>query len=217
MPASRAAEPVWALVSGLPSGKRKGRLFMVVQAWVDVSGNEPKSGPIIVFGGFLSSYEKWSEFSEAWDAELAKEPRLEYFKMSEAASLSDQFHRRKGWDETKRDARVLQFAWIIRKYAHTRISAWLRHYDWQTHIVSLPAIARRLSMDHPYWQLFSQIIFATAVFQDRHGLNEPCDFIFDEETTFSEEVMQWWPQVKEWIKLNGRSDLIQFLGSPIGQ
>jgi hypothetical protein len=58
-----------------------------------------------------------------------------------------------------------------------------------------------------------QIIFATAVFQDRHGLNEPCDFIFDEEITFSKEVIEWWPNVKKWIKMNGRSDLIKFLGS----
>ncbi len=113
-----------------------------------------------------------------------------------------------------RDARVLRFASVIREYASVRVSAWLRHKDWMEKIVSIPAPVRRLSIDHPYWQLFSQIILATAVFQDHHGLVDPCDFILDEELAFSDEVMQWWPKVKEWIIVNGRSDLIKFLGSP---
>jgi hypothetical protein len=214
MLAGRAAESVLALVSGLPRGKRERRLFMVLQAYVDASGNEPQSGPIFVFGGFLASHEQWARFSDDWDLELAKPPVLKYFKMSEAAALRGEFHRRKGWDERKRDERVLRFAGIIRTYAHVRISAWLRHRDWQDYIVSIPAPIRRLSIDHPYCQLFNQIILATAVFQDTHGLNDPCDFIFDEELTFSNEVMQWWPQVKGWINDHGRSDLIEFLGSP---
>jgi hypothetical protein len=214
MAASRAAEQIWALVSGLPCGERERRLFVALQAWVDVSGNEPRSGPIIVFGGFLASHESWAAFSDEWNKELERRPRLAYFKMSEAASLSGEFHRSKGWNEALRDERVIRFSGIIRSFARVRISAWLKHQDWADHIVSIPSVIRRLSIDHPYWQLFSQIIFATAVFQDQHGLTEACDFIFNEELTFSDEVMQWWPNVKEWIRVNGRSDIIKFLGSP---
>jgi hypothetical protein len=186
---------------------------MIFQAWVDDSGNEPQS-PIMVLAGFLASYDEWAKFSDAWDEELAKPPKLQYFKMAEAARLRGEFDRSKGWDEATRDARVLSFARIIRKYARIRLSAWIRHADWNTNIVTIPAPIRRLSIDHPYGHLFSQIIFAAAVFQDRHGINEPCDFIFDEQVTFSEEVMRWWPQVKDWIKERGRSDLIKFIGSP---
>ncbi|HEV2097464.1 MAG TPA: hypothetical protein VGR45_00905 [Stellaceae bacterium] len=211
---ARPSDHIWALVSGLPSGERERRLFMVLQGWVDVSGNEPQGGPVIVFGGFVAPYEMWSEFADEWDKELAREPKLEYFKMSEANSLNGEFHRRRGWNEELRDERVLRFARIIPKYARIRVSAWLRHQDWIDHIVSIPAPVRRLSVDHPYGQLFMQIILATAAFQDTHALTGPCDFIFDEELTFSDEVMQWWPQVKDWIRQNGRSDLIKFLGSP---
>ena len=45
---SDAAASVWALVSGLPHGKRERRLFMVLQAYIDDSGNSPNEYSFIL-------------------------------------------------------------------------------------------------------------------------------------------------------------------------
>src|SRR5437868_7829681 len=102
-----AADRVWAMVSGLPSGKRERRKLMVLQTYADDSGNEPTS-PIFVLAGFIASYEEWAAFSDEWKAALAEPPGLDYFKMKEAERLHDQFSKRKGWTEKKRDDRLIQ-------------------------------------------------------------------------------------------------------------
>jgi hypothetical protein len=124
-------------------------------------------------------------FSADWQAELGKSPKLDYFKMNEAAGLRGQFSRERGWTEKKRDARVLPFASISRQHTAVMVEATMRHDHFERYVRNIPAIARRLAVNHPYVLLFSQVILAVAVYQDRHGINQPCDFIFDEQTGFS--------------------------------
>ena len=168
----RAAAQVWRLVSGYPPGKRENRVMVVLvdpQLAVDLSGNEPNS-PFFVLGGFVAPAAKWASFSEAWQTALDIPPKLEYFRMTEAANMSGQFHRRFGWTEPMRDDRVITFARIARKFASIRVSAWIRRADFDTHILSLPAIARTLAVDNPYVMMVNQIVLAVATYGSRHGL-----------------------------------------------
>jgi hypothetical protein len=185
---------------------------MVYQAYIDDSGNEPQS-PIFVFGGFVASHEQWAKFTDEWQAELERGIPLAYFKMSEAASLRGEFDRRHGWNAEMRDQRVLAFARIVPRFARIRISAWIRHDDWASHVMSLPAPVRRLSQDSPYAHLALLTILAVMVFQSQHGINEPIDFVFDEAVGFDEELLQWWPNIRRMIENTTRSDLAKFLGS----
>jgi hypothetical protein len=210
----RAAAQVWRLVSGYPPGKRENRVMVVLvdpQRIVDASGNEPNS-PFFVLGGFVAPAVKWAAFSEAWQAVLDIPPKLEYFRMTEAANMSGQFHRRFGWTEAMRNDRVISFARIARKFASIRVSAWIRRADFDTHILSLPALVRSLGVDNPYVMLVNQIVLAVATFGSQHGVNTPCDYIFDSEEGFDEEVFANWPNVKRLLELTGRSDVSQFVG-----
>ena len=76
------------------------------QLAADASGNEPQS-PIFVFGGLIAPAAKWADFSAAWQAALDEPPKIEYFKISEAANMGGQFSKRRGWTEAKRDDRVV--------------------------------------------------------------------------------------------------------------
>jgi hypothetical protein len=95
---------------------------VVYQACIDDSGSEPQS-PLFVLGGFVASAEAWTKFSDEWDAALKEPPVLDYFKMVEAANLTEQFAPAKGWTERKRDDRLLTLARIIRNYAKVRVAA----------------------------------------------------------------------------------------------
>jgi hypothetical protein len=58
----------------------------MLQAFFDDSGSDAPS-PLFVLAGLLCSTEKWNQFSVEWRRILEKEPRLDYFKMSEARAL----------------------------------------------------------------------------------------------------------------------------------
>ena len=66
--------------------------------YADDSGSEPQ-GQIFFLAGFLSTIDRWVEFSNQWDEALRLPPSLDYFKMSEAAGFWEQFSSKYGWYE----------------------------------------------------------------------------------------------------------------------
>jgi hypothetical protein len=81
-----AALHVWAIVSGLADEQRRKRLLLVLQAFIDDSGNGQP--PVLVLAGFVARAESWATFADKWRAALGG---LAYFKMKECASLSGEF------------------------------------------------------------------------------------------------------------------------------
>jgi hypothetical protein len=210
--APRAEDRVWALVSGLPSSKRGKRLLMVFQVFIDDSGSEPQS-PIFVLAGFIASHDNWARFADDWQTELDRYPKLDYFKMSEAGWLRGQFSTERGWTESLRDNRVMDFANIVLKHAAIRVETTMRHDDFAHYLSSIPAVRRSLYIDHPYSMLLFQAIMTVAAHQDRFGIIEPCDFVFDEQTGFSDEVNRVWSRFKASLDKSTTSDLAKFVGS----
>jgi hypothetical protein len=117
----RVSAQVWRLVSGFPSRKREKRVFMLLQpqCCIDDSGSEP-SKPHFILAGFAAPAAQWAAFADEWQAALDEPPKLDYFKMKEAAKLQDQFAKKRGWDELKRDDRLITVTRIINKYVMAR-------------------------------------------------------------------------------------------------
>src|SRR3989442_216600 len=90
----------------------------MLQAFLDASGTE---GPALVLAGFIAKVPAWESFSdEWWEALTQMDPPIEYFKMSEAAYLVDQFC---GWSERRRDIRVGRLYRIIENHTQASLSA----------------------------------------------------------------------------------------------
>jgi hypothetical protein len=191
---SKEAEAILALVSGFPSPQRERRNFMVMQACIDDSGSDALS-PVFVLGGFMASVERWLAFTDEWKAALDEPLSIEYFKMSEAAALRGQFHRRRGWNESLRDERIALLTSIIRKYVAARISVALRYKDFAKYIRSIPTPNRGLASDTPYTLLSVLCIMATIHSGRRLGVNEKIDFIFDTQSGLEEEIGRMWQKV----------------------
>ena len=92
------------------------------QACVDDSGNEPTK-PHFILAGFVAPAANWAALTKEWQAALDETPKLDYFKMHEAARLKEQFDPSNGWTEAKRDDRLITFTRIIRKHVGIRIHA----------------------------------------------------------------------------------------------
>ena len=188
---SRAAEQIWALVSGLPRGERERREFMVLQAFIDDSGNEP-SNPVYILAGFIADSAAWAQFSDEWQAALDEPPGLAYFKMKEAERLQDEFDRDKGWNEKLRDDRLVTFCRIIRKHAIYRVHVSLRHADFITHIKTLETPIRRSISNHPYYLLFHQLILTVAAVRMSLRETGKVDFVFDEQGSLGDDAVHYW-------------------------
>lgn len=188
---SRAAEQIWALVSGLPRGERERREFMVLQAFIDDSGNEP-TDPVYVLAGFVADSLAWAKFSDEWQAALDEPPRLAYFKMKEAERLQDEFDRRKGWNEKLRDDRLITFCRIIQKHAIYRVHVSLQHADFIKHIKSLETPIRRSVSNHPYYLLFHHLILTVAAVRLSFGASGKVNFIFDEQGSLGDDAVHYW-------------------------
>ncbi|MDR3658285.1 MAG: DUF3800 domain-containing protein [Mycobacterium sp.] len=204
---------VWASMSGLPLGKRERRLSMALQAFVDDSGCEPQSH-IFVLAGFVASPQQWAAFSADWQAALDEQPALGYFKMNEAAGLSGEFDPAKGWDEAKRDDRVITFARIIAKHTPDRFFTAVRHDLFAKYLHGLPT-RNRQSMRDPYFLLFYELITSVAVYQASIPRPpEPCDFIFDEHGKIGRRAFRWWDSFRASAKSASGTDFTPYLGSP---
>ena len=88
--ASRAADRVWAEVSGFGPSKARGRLLMNLQAVIDDS-YDPDG--VFVLAGYIASGEAWSEFSREWEELLPLVPPnrsgVRRFKMAQMAASAD--------------------------------------------------------------------------------------------------------------------------------
>ena len=90
----------------------------------------------------------------------------------------------------------------------------MNHADFDKHIKSIPVPYRKLASDNPYILMSWQIIMAMSVDQDLFGVNEPCDFIFDDQTGFSAEALASWPSIKDTMIRNRKPGYPNLLGSP---
>ena len=209
----RAAAEVWRLVSGYPAHIRENRKLMILspQAAVDDSVDQPKR-TYLVLAGFVSSAKNWSAFSDAWQAALDLEPKLDYFKMNEANLLVEQFSKERGWTKSLRDDRLITLTRIIKKYVLIRIHASIKIADFEKYIATIPVPYRKMVSDDPYMYLFTKLICAMAVRGSLYGINEPCDFIFDEQEAVCDEIFQNWPDFKQIVQRASKSDLPKFIG-----
>jgi hypothetical protein len=183
---------------------------MVLQAYIDDSGNEPTS-PVFVLAGFIATYERWGAFSDEWQAALDEPPGAAYFKMSEAESLRDEFSIRKGWTESKRDDRLITLARIITKYVAFRVHTSIRHEYFTKHIKSLRTPKRISPSNNPYFLLFHQLMLTTAAVRSVFGMTEPVDFFFDTHGSIGDDAVHFWDNFERLAKSGSSTDFTPYL------
>lgn len=183
------AASVWALVCGLSVDKLERRILVIWKAYLDDSGNRTHS-PVLVLGGWIASIATWAEFVPHWDAMLEMPPRLEYFKMNEAAKLKGQFE---SWSEARRDERVALAYKTIEEHIPYQVSV----------IVDLEPFYRTFTEEwvekssiNPYYLAFSAVVSGVARLQDRFGLQNAVDFVFDEQAMEKGKIISGWEKFK---------------------
>jgi hypothetical protein len=158
-----------------------------LQGYFDDSGGSSGKRPFVL-AGFISSAEQWAKFSVDWRAKLDEEPRLSYFKMSEAIALRGRFAI--GWTPALRDQRVFELAEIIRTYAEVSVQSAIWGADFDDLIKGIhPAV------DKPFYLCLYQLIFSVNTYQLQHHVE--CKIIFDSQNEISPKAFQEWGQAQK--------------------
>lgn len=147
----------------------------MLQGFVDDSGSDGTRAPYIL-AGFVLPAEKWASFSDDWQTELAREPRIEYFKMAEANEKDGQFA---GMPEEFVRCKINDLLAVIDRHEPDGIYSAL---SWMEYREILKPSMPQGFIDNPYNLLFPAIFDAILFYQKRKNIfPETVDIDFDEQ------------------------------------
>ncbi len=197
------------LLCDLPERSRGSTELVMLRGYFDESGTGQP--PVFVLAGYISTAEKWAEFSTAWDQALNISPRIEYFKMDEAMNLKGQFGH---WSEERRNQRVQLFIDIIQKHAIVGAAISIKQDEF--HRVFNSAVHRPwpYPMNTLYFHAVMETLQAIGAHRARMGLNGPIQYIFDDGMREKGVITDMWDIGKndpEWTEIFNTIGIPYFL------
>jgi hypothetical protein len=154
------------------------------------SGSGKFGGDVYVLAGFLSTADKWAQFSAEWEKICDQDPKTPDFKMRKAHRLDY------GLTESRRDARVRELVDLVKSKAIYRVDMVLNKRAYEGIVKGhVPP-----QIDNPYFLLFYSVILNFAAFMDKAGIEATVDWIFDDQGTVGTEANQWYERIKATAK-----------------
>lgn len=165
----------------------------MVVAFVDDSGSGGDS-EFSILAGYSASDITWNSFSPDWQDVLDLDPKIEYFKMSEAESLKGQFL---GFSPQERTNRLNQFIDVILGHdlQEASVAIPMKHYR----EIVYPVLQK--SHASPYYFAFIGIVSAFAGINRLSGSTEPTDFVFDQQDAMETKAIRLYHRLKEKLPL----------------
>jgi len=175
----------------------------MLTAYFDESGSSEDEKELVL-AGYVQRAPLWELFSDAWQAVLDQDPKIEYFHMSEAESKKGVFD---GWEQKDIRQKTSDLADVIVEYELWSVEC----------RVSMPAFRNILEpiapfdLKNPYVYLFAGIIDGLARLHAHSGIESPVDVVMDKHTA-SPFVIGLYPALKAYLPPGAA----EFLGdSPI--
>jgi hypothetical protein len=187
---------------GIPTESGKKQRYFVLRGYIDDSGRKDHS-PVMVLGGWIASVPTWLLFTSDWQAMLDMPPRIEYFKMNEAATLTEQF---RDWSRERADERIALAYKTIEEHIPYQVSC-IIHLEPYYRIFT-PDIMEGSAIN-PFYLAFGSIIKDVAYHQRTHGIDEKIDFVFDEQVTEKGKIIDAW----DFLKVRVRPEDQHLIGS----
>lgn len=161
----------------------------MLQAHID----ESQEGDVFVMAGYVATSEAWTHFSYEWRKILDTPAtshfrKIDHFKMAEMRSASDL--EKSGW-----------FYRVIEDHVLAAVSSVIRISELRNALKGIPWGPDLLNVDkleNPYFFSFRAITDVLMQSQERMGLNEPIDFIFDEGVPKKPCIEGWDLLRKNW-------------------
>lgn len=167
--------------------------MMILQACVDDSGSRTTLPErMYLLGGLLTDVDRWEMLAGAWAVELDKPPHLDYFKLSEALSMTGEFEKAKGWNEDLRDERVLALARIIRAHVEMGVVIFLSHTSYNNLVVPFTDFR---PLKDPYFLLFHHMTHLISRQADKFPDMKKLQYVFDKNGAIGETAISYWDHI----------------------
>ena len=157
-----AAQRIMNLVCGLPTPLRQKRLLLMLQGYFDDSGSDGQETSFVL-AGYVLPAELWANFSDDWHDECQREPRIDYFKMREAAGGWEQFA---GVPIEFRQYKVRKLFALIDKHILHGIATDLKWEEFRQFDSRVAGPAKNVA----YGPLFFGILDNVLAYQKHYGL-----------------------------------------------
>jgi hypothetical protein len=147
----------------------------VLRAFIDDSGSD-RNSPWYVLAGYIGTIEGWGRFDAQWSRVLHQDPRVEYFKSSEAESLRPDWQWA-GVSVGQRNEKVDALIEVIRSCARRPVCVRIRRAFYDTLVRgNVPA-----AWDSPYYFLSTIIVGAAINIEMFDGDGDDIDFVLDKD------------------------------------
>ncbi len=179
-------------LSGLPDESRRRRRILALQVFVDDSGGR-NQGNWFAMAGLMCPAEEWAAFSEEWSACLNESPRIQYFKMHQAAKLKGEFS---GFTKQQRDDKLRTLLRIINQHAPVLFTC-------TAHVGGLAAAnPRNKWFADPYFWPYQLMIMSVA--EELSQWSAPWkgrfEIVFDEQVIFGPRARAWYPIIRAYVE-----------------
>jgi uncharacterized protein DUF3800 len=165
---------------------------MTFTGFVDDSGSGRGiySGDVYVLAGFVSTAERWKDFSDSFSAICDKEPKIEDFHMYEVYRPKSKYR----WqDEKQRDERVAEVVNLIKEKALYRVDSVLAWPNYERIVKGrVPP-----EIDSPYFLLYYNTILAFAHFMDQANVVGTVDWVFDDQGALGQHALSWYSFIRD--------------------
>jgi hypothetical protein len=161
---------------------------VAIQAYVDDSGNNQDA--YFIFSALISTAERWSAFSDAWDSCLKTQPSIRYFKMDEAAGKNGQFYR---FSDSERDEKLTVLCHVINTLRPVEVSCIV---DVSRQKSGWEAESKPLTEYYFFPFQVMNLQVACTVATEMESI-ERYEIFFDEHVIFGPRAKLWYPVLKE--------------------
>lgn len=200
-----ARSHIRSLMVGYSHVVRSHRQIAMLKCYMDDSGSDEQPSGVFILAGYVMEELRWEDFAEKWDAQLKRDPPIDYFRMADAESGGGEFE---GIDSPFRKMKVRDLALVIQSCYPTPLAVRLR-WDQYNDIVkgNVPK-----EFENPYAILFFQTMRGNCELQIKFnnlygslpmppgveiGL-KPVEFIFDEQGAITEaQCLDWYFKLRD--------------------
>lgn len=160
---------------------------MAIKAYIDDSGIDQP--PVYCLGGYAAQEEIWAAFAKEWTEELSKEPKIAYFKYSEAYSGEGEFSR---VDSVFRKYKVLEMGKIISKYADSGSIMFFGCIMFEAEWKKIPESYIGNQDFRAYETMYSNLLLHLSDYYHFRGYKKQIDIKFDTQPGMEERVKALW-------------------------
>jgi len=193
---SRAVDDVWALVAGMPTLQSGGCVVAIFRAFIDESYS-PEGGSF-VFAGYISTVDRWAEFTKEWEGALPQ------YGVLNRKTGKHRFKFKEMWQFDDRRKNIPKFFEIIERHAVLALSCHINIGEFeaaQDRIIASYPFAEWGDRLSPYHMAFRCLI--DRFHNSRHLYSEfiPDDarvhFVFDDEIRKKRLIIREWDSYLE--------------------